>query len=85
MKICQSNLTPLEILSKQEQLLHSPDLYAYVKNPNTQVNASVKLVANQLNIIMKQGILRCHTRVIKGDIDENTHTPLFVPKESKIS
>ena len=79
-----STRDPLEVLIYQEQRQHTPSLYSYVTNINTPVTPDIKLTARQLNIVIRNGVMRCMGRVEKSDLDEYTHTPYFLPRESPL-
>ena len=83
-KLVKTSKSPLEILALQEQKLHTPSLYAYVNNPTTQATMDIKQTARQLNLVMINNIIKCHTRIAKSDLNEETHTPLFIPRTSKL-
>ena len=81
---CKLSASPLELLVRQEQKLHTPTLFNYVINPNTKVEYEIKNLVCQLNIVCHENTLRCKTRIEKGDLNFNTHFPYFIPRESKL-
>ena len=83
-KFAKLSKTPLEILALQEQKLHTPSLYCYVKNQNTRVTPDIKQTAEQLNLILVNNVLRCYTRLERSDLNQQTHMPIFIPCSSKL-
>ena len=84
-KFVKSNLSPLEFLVRQEQRLHTPSLFAYVSDIRTVVTPDIKQTAEQLNLFLSKGVMRCQTRLTKSDLNEDTHIPLFLPRKSLLA
>ena len=80
----KSSRSPLEVLVIQEQKLHCPILYQYLDNPNMVVSLEVKKLVSQLNLIKENGILKCKGRINKSDLNAETHTPYYLPKQSML-
>ena len=80
----KSNRSPLEVLVSQEQKLHCPTLYQYLDNPNMVIPLEVKKLVSQLNLIKENGILKCKGRINKSDLNAETHTPYYLPKQSML-
>ena len=80
----KSSRSPLEVLVIQEQKLHCPTLYQYLDNPNMVVPIEIKKLVSQLNLIKENGILKCKGRINKSDLNVETHTPYYFPKQSML-
>ena len=80
----KSSRSPLEVLVIQEQKLHCPTLYQYLDNPNMVVPLEIKKLVFQLNLIKENGILKCKGRINKPDLNVETHTPYYLPKQSML-
>ena len=80
----KSSRSPLEVLVIQEQKLHCPTLYQYLDNPNMVVSLEVKKLVSQQNLIKENGILKCKGRINKSDLNAETHTPYYLPKQSML-
>ena len=83
--LLKSSRSPLEILVIQEQKLHCPTLYQYLDTPNMVVSLEVKKMVAQLNLIKENGVLKCKGRINKSDLNAETHTPYYLPKQSVMS
>ena len=80
----KSSRSPLEVLFIQKQKLHCPTLYQYLDNPNMVISLDVKKLVSQLNLIKENGILKCKGRINKSDLNVETHTPYYLPKQSML-
>ena len=80
----KSSRSPLEVLVIQEQRLHCPTLYQYLDNLNMVVPLEVKKLVSQLNPIKENGILKCKGRINKSDLNAETYTPYYLPKQSML-
>ena len=84
MKFIKSNKNPFEALVQQEQQLHTPSLYSFVLDQRTTTTPDIKLTAEHLNLVMSDNVMKCCTRITKSDFNMATHTPLFLPRQSKL-
>ena len=80
----KSSRSPLEVIVIQEQKLHCYTLYQYLDNPNMVVPLEIKKLVSQLNLIKESGILKCKGRINKSDLNVETHTPYYLPKQSML-
>ena len=48
------------------------------------VPLEIKKLVSQLNLIKENGILKCKGRINKSDLNVETHTPYYLPKQSML-